>query len=143
MKALFLLLCLGVTSICFGQDWVINIDEAKRLAVEQNKPILILFEGSDWCGPCQRMERDIWTTDTFLDYAKEELVLLKIDFTRRPKNRPTKAIREHHTAVADKYHKSGMFPHVVLINVQGDVLGKANFTTSEPTDFLMIIKEMF
>lgn len=59
MKKLFVSIILFVTSFGFSQDWNYNFDEAKKSAAEQDKNIIIVFSGSDWCAPCIKLDRNI------------------------------------------------------------------------------------
>jgi protein disulfide-isomerase len=61
------------------KGWVTRIEEAYRLAQEDDKNILINFTGSDWCQWCLRLREEVFTQQEFLDYAEEHLVLLFVD----------------------------------------------------------------
>ena len=81
-----------VLSFVFGASgsllvWLTDFEEARAIANKENKFILINFSGSDWCAPCIRLEKEIFETDLFLSYAKEQLVLVKADFPRLKKNK--------------------------------------------------------
>jgi len=40
--------------------WLVDIDEAYAKAKKTNKPILANFTGSDWCGWCKRLDKDVF-----------------------------------------------------------------------------------
>ena len=60
-----------------GQEWQTNLDEAKEIASIESKPIILVFQGSDWCAPCIKLDREIWSTDTFKKYSSENYVMIQ------------------------------------------------------------------
>lgn len=60
--------------------WTMDLAAAKTLAAEKKLPILLDFSGSDWCGWCQVMEKNVFTQPEWKTYAKENLVMVLIDF---------------------------------------------------------------
>ena len=63
-----------------AQDLVWNTDIVKATAESKKskKPILLFFTGSDWCGWCIKLQKEVFTTDTFKKWAKENVVLLEL-----------------------------------------------------------------
>jgi thiol:disulfide interchange protein len=61
-------------------EWTMDFEAAKTLAKEKNLPILINFTGSDWCGWCQLMDRNVFAKPEWETYARKDLVLVFIDF---------------------------------------------------------------
>ena len=125
--------CLAIT--VSAQDWQIDLGQAKELAVEGNKKIILVFQGSDWCAPCIKLDREIWSTDEFKNLAKDEVVMLKADFPRRKKNKLADEQQEHNNKLAEKYNKNGYFPFVVVLNSDGSVLGSAGYEQTTPQKY--------
>ncbi len=117
-------------------QWLSNYDEAISRSSSENKPILLVFSGSDWCKPCIRLEQQVFETDTFQAYAKEHLVLLKADFPRKRKNKLSKSQQQHNENLAEKYNKTGQFPFVILLDKNGKILENISTNVSEPRAFL-------
>ncbi len=107
--------------------WVTNYDEAIRLSKAENKTILMSFSGSDWCASCMKLEQVIFETDVFKAYAAKNLILLKLDFPVRAKNKLSKEQTEHNEELASKYNSNGQFPTVVLLNSEKEVLGVTGY----------------
>ena len=103
-------------------NWETNFGSASQEAQAQHKLILLNFSGSDWCGPCIRMEKAIFDQNTFLEFANESLVLLKADFPRLKKNRLSKKMEHENELLAARYNTKGIFPLTVLLDPQGNVL---------------------
>src|SRR6478736_10280313 len=106
------------------QGWQNNFDKAKSEAQASHKQILVNFSGSDWCGPCIKLTREVFETETFKKYATEKLVLVRADFPRMKKNKLSKEQTTLNEALADKYNKEGTFPLTLLLDENGKVLKK-------------------
>jgi thioredoxin-related protein len=103
--------------------WHHNLPEAQMIAQKEHKYILLNFSGSDWCGPCIRMKKEIFESDPFREMADTELVLVNVDFPRYKKNQPTAEQQKINDAIADRYNPLGKFPLTLLLNDKGAVLG--------------------
>ena len=92
MKKIILSIILVSFLITLGaQEWILDFDEAQVKAVEQDKNILLVFQGSDWCVPCMKLEKNIWESDEFIKYSQENLILVKADFPKKKSNKLSKA----------------------------------------------------
>src|ERR1700710_1034786 len=96
--------------------WLVNFEEAQQLASEKHRLILLNFSGSDWCGPCIRMKKEVFNSDTFENFASSNLVLLNADFPRSNKNKLTKEQVSRNEALAEKYNSKGKFPFTLLLD---------------------------
>ncbi|MBL7857273.1 MAG: thioredoxin family protein [Cyclobacteriaceae bacterium] len=133
MKGLFtvlILLCLSVSS-----EWLTSIEEAKRIAQEKKQHILLNFSGSDWCAPCIKMKKEIFSQEIFTQYADQHLVLVKADFPRLKKNQLDVAQVKHNEALAERYNSQGKFPYTLLLDAAGNIIkewdGYKNMTPGE------------
>ena len=57
--------------------------EAIARAVEEDKDIIFLFTGSDWCPPCRALEKNVLSEKDFLFEVSKHYVLVKFDFPKR------------------------------------------------------------
>ena len=66
-----------------GLVWHTDIKKADEISKKSGKPIFAFFTGSDWCGWCIRLQKDVFSKQTFIDWAKKNVVLLELDFPRK------------------------------------------------------------
>lgn len=128
-------LFISITS-ALAQEWETDFAKAKQVALDENKVIVLVFQGSDWCAPCIRLDREIWSTESFQAYAKANYVMLQADFPRRKQNALPKAIAEANAKFADEYNKNGVFPFVVVMNHKGEVLGETSYKKTTPEAYI-------
>ncbi|HVM88129.1 MAG TPA: thioredoxin family protein [Puia sp.] len=102
--------------------WHNNLDEAREIAKKEHKHILLNFSGSDWCGPCIRMHKEIFENETFRQMADTELIMVNADFPRKKKDQLSKDQQKLNDVMADKYNPQGKFPLTLLLNAEGKVL---------------------
>lgn len=102
--------------------WLGNFDEAKKQAADSHKLILLNFSGTDWCGPCIRLRKEILESTAFEKYAADHLVLVRADFPRQKKNQLPAGQVKLNEALADQYNSEGIFPYTLLIDENGKVL---------------------
>lgn len=138
-KSLFPLLLIGLFCMPFSIiNWHYNFEEAKQIAQKEHKHILLNFSGSDWCGPCIRLHKDIFDNVSFQAFAAKKLVMVNADFPRLKKNQLPAAQQKINDAIADRYNSRGSFPLTLLINEKGKILkvweGYPKVTTDELID---------
>ena len=112
----------GIMLFTTSVTWLGNFDTAKTQAVKEHKLIMINFSGSDWCGPCIRLRKEILESAVFENYAADHLVLVRADFPRMKKNQLSKEQVKLNDALADKYNAGGKFPYTLLVDEKGKIL---------------------
>lgn len=117
---------LAVIAIAFVSmsftTWQTGLDAAKKEASQQHKYILLNFSGSDWCGPCIRLHKEIFNSTPFTQFTEHELVLVNADFPRLKKNQLDKNIQHENEMLAERYNPKGAFPYTLLMDADGKVL---------------------
>ncbi len=137
---LFMLLGLGAYKLS-AQNWVSDFDDAQQIALKQNQNILLVFAGSDWCAPCIKLEREVWSSTQFQKLAQEHFVMLRADFPRKKQNKLPAKLQQKNNQLAERYNQQGNFPLVVVLNPQGQVLGKTGYKRLSPTAYFEHLKE--
>ena len=138
MKRYVLLVLFAVAGIgsSLAQEWHADFEMAKQLAQANDLPIVLVFQGSDWCAPCIKLDRSVWSTDEFKVYAKEHFVMLKADFPRRKSNKLPEAQLTKNKALAEQYNRNGIFPFVVVMDGEGKVLGETSYKKLPPKEYI-------
>lgn len=137
MKKRILLFAAIVFSITLSaQEWQTDFDTAKQISSEENRPIVLVFQGSDWCAPCIKLDREIWSSEEFKTFAKSHFVMLQADFPRKKANTLPNEQQEKNNQLAEKYNKQGYFPFVVVLDKEGTVLGEAGYEKMTPSAYI-------
>lgn len=137
MKSLVtMVLILGLSLNSFSQDWLTNLEQTKISASNENKNIILVFSGSDWCAPCIKLEKKIWESSEFQNEAKKHWVLLKADFPRKRSNKLSKEQTKENEKIAELYNKNGYFPLVVVLNPKGEILGSTAYKEYSPKEYI-------
>ena len=102
--------------------WLSDFLEAQTKAKINHQMILINFSGSDWCGPCIQMHKEVFEKDDFKAFAQQNLVLLKADFPRQEKNKLSTQQLKKNNELALRYNPDGDFPLTLLLDENLKVL---------------------
>jgi protein disulfide-isomerase len=68
-----------------NDGWLVNVEEAYSLSEKTNKPILANFTGSDWCGWCIRLKKEVFSQPEFKTWAADNVILLELDYPKKTK----------------------------------------------------------
>lgn len=136
-----LLLFFLVCQFSYSQNWLTDFSKAKEVSEKEQKKIVLVFSGSDWCGPCIKLDTDIWQSSTFKEYANDNFVMLKADFPRKKKNKLSQELQLHNDQLAETYQ--AQFPLVVVLNSRGEVKGRIGFKKEfSPQDYINFIVDL-
>lgn len=135
----FALLMIGSLVSVQAQEWLTDFELAKKLSTEEHKPIVLVFQGSDWCAPCIRLDREIWSTATFQEYAEDHFILVKADFPRKKQNALPAELEVQNKALAERYNQQGYFPLVVVLDENGNVLGETGYKKISPEAYVELL----
>ncbi len=130
------LILLFVSGALFAQDWQSDFEKSKQLAAAENKTIILVFQGSDWCAPCMKLEKEIWQSDEFKAYAKNHFVMQKADFPRKKANKLDDEQDIRNKELAAKYNTKGYFPFVAILDKNGKVLGETGYKKMTPKEYI-------
>ena len=91
MRNKLLILLVGFMSFSsFSQEWETSFEEAKAKATKNHHNIILVFQGSDWCAPCIKLDKEIWSSAEFQSLSKDHFVMLLADFPRKKAKSITK-----------------------------------------------------
>lgn len=123
----------GASAVHAEAKWLTDFATARRMAQAEGKLMLLDFTGSDWCGWCMKLDREIFATPEFQDYAAKKLVLVKVDFPRR-RDLPL-AQREQNEHLAEHFDVQG-FPTLVVLDAKGQFLDAIGYKRGGPEPLL-------
>jgi thiamine biosynthesis lipoprotein len=115
-----------------------EVKDAFGRARSEQKAILLIFSGSDWCLPCIRFEKKILSDSDFIRFAGRELVLLKADFPQRKKL--SKEMIAQNDQLAEQFNPNGVFPLMLLVKEDKTVLTSIEFNDQSPQEFIDLLK---
>lgn len=118
---LILILFLGLNQLGTSQEieMITDWDLATELAEKQNKQILIILTGSDWCTPCKKMDKRVINQSEFQEYANERLVLFLIDKTKKVILDRENPIHKDYEMFQEKYMTNAL-PSLILTDSKGN-----------------------
>jgi len=112
------------------------MQEARQIAAKEHRHILLNFSGSDWCGPCILLRKEIFDAPDFTKMADSSLVLVNADFPRMKKNQLPAAQQQLNDQLADQYNSQGKFPLTILLNADGKALKVwEGYPSVDPAEF--------
>ncbi|MEI6073328.1 MAG: thioredoxin family protein [Verrucomicrobiae bacterium] len=122
MKRLLLSAIVLATSTVFaGDGWLTDYKAALEQAAKENKPVLLDFTGSDWCGWCVKLDKETFSEDSFKKFAAGNLILVEIDF---PRNKPqSDEVKKQNRELQAQFGVDG-FPTLVLLDSKGKEIAK-------------------
>ncbi|MFQ3225535.1 MAG: protein disulfide-isomerase [Lentimonas sp.] len=127
-KKLLSLLCvtfLGLAaSAIAGDGWMTDFEAAKAKAKAENKPMLLDFTGSDWCGWCIKLDEEVFGETAFKEYASAELVLVELDFPRGKEQ--SAELKAQNEKLAQQYGVRG-FPTILVLSPEGELIEKTGY----------------
>ena len=123
MKQQFMIFLIFMSSSLCAQIWQPTWEVAVQKAKTEDKKIVLVFSGSDWCIPCIKLEKEVWLNAVFTAYAKEDLILYRADFPKRKKNKLPPVLQEQNQNLAEVYNPKGYFPWVVVLSSSQKKIG--------------------
>jgi protein disulfide-isomerase len=99
-----------------NSSWSTDLPAAQAQAKKEKKLVVMNFTGSDWCGWCKKLQKEVFTTKEWETFAKEKLVLVEVDFPNAKKQ--SAELKSANEALKAKYKAAG-FPTIVVLNGEG------------------------
>lgn len=142
MRRLGVLLAAGLSLSLMSFTWQTDFEKAKAKAKSEHKLILLKFSGSDWCLPCIRMEKEVFSNQSFSQFSDKNLEMVNADFPRLSKHKLDKSVSKQNEALAERYNKDGHFPLTLLLDADGKVLKVWDgYQGQKPEDLIGEIKQ--
>lgn len=120
-------------------EWLTDLPKAQAKAKQENKKVMLDFTGSDWCGYCIKLKKEVFSKPEFAEYASKNLVLVEVDFPHFKKLPPQQ--QRANKALSEKYDIEG-YPTIVVLNKDGTLLGKAQYSPGGPKPFIASLEKL-
>lgn len=134
-----LILCLCGLSLMAADKKIISIEQAQENAKGTNRDILVDFGGSDWCGWCIKLDKEVFSTDTWKKEGNKKYVLVILDFPRQKEQ--SKAQKEYNKNIQQTYGVNG-FPTVFLLDSNGKPYARTGYQEGGPEKYLNHLNEL-
>lgn len=109
----FAFLISGLVAQAQELNWHTDMAKATEASLKENKPLLLFFTGSDWCGWCIKLQKDVLKTNEFATWATQNVILVELDF---PKSKPQdQNIKMQNQQLAQTFGIQG-YPTVWFVN---------------------------
>jgi protein disulfide-isomerase len=137
MKNLTLsLLFISFLSLSFSQEklvWHEDLKEAITISQKENKPLMLFFTGSDWCGWCIRLQKEVFFKPEFTKWAAENVVLVELDFPR--KKAQSQELRAQNAQLQQQFQVRG-YPTIWFVKADKNSSGQVNLSQLGRTGYV-------
>ena len=121
-----------------NEGWLVNLEEAYNESKKTGKPIMANFTGSDWCGWCKRLTKDVFVKPAFKKWADKNVVLLELDFPRR-KSLPAD-LKSQNSGLQQAFKVRG-YPSIWVFEMDKDAAGQVNLNALGKTGYAKTVEK--
>mgnify|MGYP000093962705 CR=1 FL=1 len=137
MKTILFSTLLFISSSFFAQveklTWHTDLVKAIEISTKEKKPLMLFFTGSDWCGWCIRLQKEVLKTTEFEKWANDNVILVELDFPRRTAQEPN--IKAQNAQLQNMFQVRG-YPTVWFVSPEKGKEGKMNLNGLGSTGYV-------
>ncbi len=130
---------LGFSVASAAEAWTEDFAAAKELAAKEKKDLLMDFTGSDWCGWCIKLRKEVFDKPEFAEEAPKSFVLVELDYPQQKQQ--DEKIKTQNQKLQETYTVEG-FPTIILADATGRAYAKTGYAAGGPTPYLKSLSEM-
>lgn len=120
-------------------EWETDFAKASETAKSAGKYMLLDFSGSDWCGWCMKLDKEVFQKSAFKEFAKQNLVCVLVDFPQqKPQSQQTK---EQNKTLAKKYAIEG-YPTIIILSPNGELVEKTGYQPGGAQKYVELLKSI-
>jgi len=120
-------------------NWETDFKKASSAAKASGKYMLLDFSGSDWCGWCIRLEKEVFSQDAFKNFAEKNLVCVLVDFPRAKEQ--AEELKQQNLDLERKYDIKG-YPTIIILSPDGKPVAKTGYLQGGPWEYARHLKEI-
>jgi len=131
-KIIFFSFFLCYSMVSFSQKeqltWHTDLQKAVSISQKEKKPVMLFFTGSDWCGWCHRLQKEVFYQDEFKSWAYDNVVLVEVDFPSRNGEafkRQSDEVRKQNNLLQQQFSVRG-YPTIMFVKPEKTKEGKVN-----------------
>jgi thioredoxin-related protein len=134
-----LALFLSVLTLAAAEPvWLTDLNEGIKVAKAEKKAILVDFTGSDWCGWCIRLKKEVFDQKEFAAVTKD-FVLVELDYPQKKKQSAEE--KNRNKSWAEKFAIEG-FPTILLMDSNGEPFAQTGYQEGGPVKYLAHLAEL-
>jgi len=129
-----------------SEEWHTNLVGAVDISVKEKKPLFLFFTGSDWCGWCRRLQKEVFIQPQFQKWADKNVILVELDFPRRTALDP--ALRQQNIEIAQMFGIRG-YPTIWLVTatrngskISFNKMGSTGYVAGGPDAWLNVADQI-
>ncbi len=123
-----------------GEGWSHDFDASVKEAATENKDMLVDFTGSDWCGWCIKLNKEVFSHDEFKEGVKDGYVLVELDYPKDKSKLSEETIAQNEK-LQEKYSITG-FPTILLMDGEGRPFARTGYQAGGPTAYVDHLKDL-
>ena len=142
MKTIIITLCAALAIVrvyAVELEWQTDLPKAQTQAKTEKKLVMLDFTGSDWCGWCIKLNKEVFSQPAFAEYAKKNVVAVEVDFPNKKKL--SSAQKQANDALAKKYKING-YPTIIVLDSDGKKIGELGYQPGGPTAFIAALEKL-
>ena len=121
--------------------WITDFNAAKEQAKKENKAILMDFTGSDWCGYCKKLKKEVFNTDQFQEWADKNMVLVEVDFPTAKVKQPAE-LKKANKVLEERFNIAG-YPTLVFADSTGKEIGRIEgYEGQKPAEWIKLAEKI-
>ncbi len=123
-----------------GEGWSSDFAAAKKEAAESKKDLLIDFTGSDWCGWCIKLNKEVFSQESFKVGVKDKFVLVELDYPQDKSKLSAETLKQNEE-LQKKYPVQG-FPTILLTDADGKPFATTGYQAGGPEAYVKHLDEL-
>jgi protein disulfide-isomerase len=142
MKSILLSAFALITFVSFSQKealtWHNDLQKAVSISQKEKKPMMLFFTGSDWCGWCHKLQKEVFYQEEFVKWAKDNVVLVEVDFPSskgEAYKKQTDEIRQQNNLLQQQFSVRG-YPTIWFVKPEKTKEGKLNLAQLGQTGYV-------